>query len=531
MHPELRTRVEAPPAEQDASDDLSWVPPIPGAWVRDFRLGEWLGDPVTPLFESWALTRIEERFNAFYARLLGLEPPRPGHVVVNGWYFYGLNFLPESRAALAALLVRCALPRLIRSPRRTAIAFPPLARFAIRRYEAEWRSDVLPRYRRVVSSASSGVAEVPAAELVAIIDELADAAGDYFVYVTAVGGYAWKSELRLATFYARHLAAAIGGSHLDLLAGLHGGVVAMPGHAVRSIDWAEPTAGESGDGTGSEDGARARHAAARERRLQVHGAARAALSRDPKHLRSFERLLADAQHHADVREEVVGAWTLPWTVFRRALLRLADELVRHDVLEGPDDIWFIRREELVAALGDGVAVPLGVPAERRATWMRQRRLAPPLRLGHMPSLIRSAVESAERAIRGNAFEPLDDADAIVVGLPASGGRASGRVRVVRSIDEFDDVRPGEVLVAPMTAPAWTVLFDRVVAIVTDTGGATSHASIVAREYGLPAVVGTRDATHRLRAGDLVEVDGGTGIVRRIAAPPTPTQSAVPDRSS
>ena len=94
------------------------------------------------------------------------------------------------------------------------------------------------------------------------------------------------------------------------------------------------------------------------------------------------------------------------------------------------------------------------------------------------------------------------------------GRASGPVRVVRSFEAFDTVQPGDVLVAPMTAPAWTPLFEHVVAVVTDTGGAAAHASIIAREYGLPAVVGTADATLRLRDGEVVEVDGSAGIVRR-----------------
>ena len=111
---------------------------------------------------------------------------------------------------------------------------------------------------------------------------------------------------------------------------------------------------------------------------------------------------------------------------------------------------------------------------------------------------------------------IDDVDAIV-GIPASGGRATGPVRVLHSIDDFERIQIGDVLVAPMTAPAWTPLFDRLAAIVTNTGGVAAHASIVAREYGLPAVVGTTDATRRLRDGEMVEVDGSAGIVRRLVS--------------
>jgi len=92
---------------------------------------------------------------------------------------------------------------------------------------------------------------------------------------------------------------------------------------------------------------------------------------------------------------------------------------------------------------------------------------------------------------------------------------SGPVRIVRRHDDFDRVQPGDILVCPVTAPAWTPLFGTIAAVVTDTGGVAAHASIVAREYGLPAVVGTGDATSRLRDGDLVEVDGSAGTVRPI----------------
>ena len=102
--------------------------------------------------------------------------------------------------------------------------------------------------------------------------------------------------------------------------------------------------------------------------------------------------------------------------------------------------------------------------------------------------------------------------AIVSGTPASPGRASGPVRVIHGPLDFDELQPGEVLVAPLTAPAWTPLFNRAAAVVTDVGSAASHASIIAREYGIPAVVGCGDATARLRTGMGVTVDGTTGNV-------------------
>jgi phosphoenolpyruvate synthase/pyruvate phosphate dikinase len=86
------------------------------------------------------------------------------------------------------------------------------------------------------------------------------------------------------------------------------------------------------------------------------------------------------------------------------------------------------------------------------------------------------------------------------------------VRVIRSASEFAKLRTGDILVCQATTPAWTALFGRAAAVVTDTGSAASHSSIVAREFGIPAVVGTVNATARLRDGQRVTVDGSAGIV-------------------
>src|SRR6266508_3702001 len=92
------------------------------------------------------------------------------------------------------------------------------------------------------------------------------------------------------------------------------------------------------------------------------------------------------------------------------------------------------------------------------------------------------------------------------------GRATGRARLVRDATEFDRLQKGEVLVCPVTTPAWTQPFERAAAVVTDVGSPASHASIIAREYGIPAVVGTGDGTTRIHEGELVTVDGGAGVV-------------------
>ncbi|MGH3285111.1 MAG: PEP-utilizing enzyme [Streptosporangiaceae bacterium] len=112
--------------------------------------------------------------------------------------------------------------------------------------------------------------------------------------------------------------------------------------------------------------------------------------------------------------------------------------------------------------------------------------------------------------------PQDAADELR-GIPGSPGRYSGTVRVIRDETEFAKLRPGDVLVAPATSPPWSVLFLQAAAVVTDSGGVLSQTAVIAREYGIPAVLATGQATRRLSDGDQVSVDGSTGVVSIVGA--------------
>jgi pyruvate,water dikinase len=98
------------------------------------------------------------------------------------------------------------------------------------------------------------------------------------------------------------------------------------------------------------------------------------------------------------------------------------------------------------------------------------------------------------------------------GVAASPGRVTAPARVLNGPADFSQMETGDVLVAPLTTPAWTPLFARASAVVTDVGGPLSHGSIVAREYGIPAVLGTGAATKRIRSGQTITVDGSEGLV-------------------
>jgi pyruvate,water dikinase len=481
--------------------DVSWDPPASGAFTRTFRFGEWISEPVTPLFESWLLTAMEDRLHVLLEEMLGERDPRPYHVVVNGWYYYSINWLS---ARVFARNLPGMLWHLIRSPRHVAGLFPATVRHSVPPLERHWRDDLLPRYRAAVAAAEGRVETLPVTALPALIDELADLAGEYFTSIAALAGGAFKIEINLAQFYRRHLASSLGGSHLPLVAGFE--PPADPGrHAVVSLDWFHaplpPADNAAPPG--------ARHAAVVEARQAAEKAAFQVLASAPRRLRAFRKLLADSQHLASVREEQVPDLTLPWPVMRRAVLRIGEALVTSGLIAHPDEVFFVTRDEALTALnGTGMASTVDV-AERRARRDEQGELVAPLMVGRMTRMMKTVWERLPRLV---GAAPSDGA--LVTGTPAAPGRATGLVRVVRGAHEFDQLQPGEILVAPLTAPAWTPLFTRAAGVVTDVGSLASHASIIAREYGIPAIVGCGDATARLRTGMRITVDGSTGNVER-----------------
>ena len=477
--------------------EVAWDPPAPGAYTRQLRFGEWISEPVTPLFESWLLTRMEDRLHFFLMLWIGQRAPRPHHVVVNGWYFYSLNWL--SPAAFARSLPGI-LMHLVRSPRRVAGVLRPTVRHSVPLFEREWREDLRPRYLAAVVAAEHRVETIPVNELPALIDGLADLAGESFASIAALTGAAYKMEMNLAQSYRKHLGRAFGGSHLPLLAGFE--PPEAPGrHAVVSLDWWHaPSPIIPGSAMPAGD-----HHRLVEVRQAAETAAFEALAGSPRCLRAFQRLLAETQRLVPIREEQTREFTIAWPAMRRAVLRIGEALAARGVITEAEDVFFLTRAEALAALdGDPMTVDV---AGRRASREEQAKLVPPLLIGRVNRVLRSVWDSFPRQIGAVRSDR-----ALVSGAPASPGRATGAVRVIRGPQDFGQLLAGEILVAPLTAPAWTPLFSLAAAVVTDVGSAAAHASIIAREYGIPAVVGCGDATARLRTGMRVTVDGSTGNV-------------------
>ncbi len=221
----------------------------------------------------------------------------------------------------------------------------------------------------------------------------------------------------------------------------------------------------------------------------------------------FQSLLRWAQATVPIREDSLADMSLGHTQIRRLLHELGRRCAAGGAISQADDIyWLVEQEvtELVAGLERGAALPdfsRHVPT-RRAAWHAALKLTPPAVLPQRSRLAKLVPWSEQRqkdkaALKGQGTSP---------------GRVTAPACVLCGPDDFSKMKPGAVLVAVTTTPAWTPLFVMAAAVVTDIGGPLSHSSIVAREYGIPAVMATGVATRRIRDGQLIAVDGGTGIV-------------------
>jgi rifampicin phosphotransferase len=491
-------------------DPVSWTAPGPGQWMRNFRLGEWLPEAVTPLFATVLLPLIEDGYLDGMQATVGVRVPFR-YALVNGWY-YNATPIP-SPALLGRVLwrgrghaVKVLFNALVRAGRNPAAADRAVLSDLYRR----WRDDELPRYRQLVATAEAEVDDADPPHLIEVVDQLGRQAGIALWYLAIVGGSAWKMEARLTRFIRKYLAdirpERDGGAQV-LLRGLPGARPVPAAHAVQSVDWYHPVAGEMPTAGAPATGDHRHDRLAAQRTDAEHRCA-AALANRPRLLARFRSLLAVNQRYAVIREQQAGDFTLAWPVLRTCALRLGRHLADEAIIAEPGDVFFCTRADLAAAL-DGQAGSLAATtAERRAAWQRQRRLVAPLTLGRPLKPVGDVIARAVQQARGSA----DIGPGALVGHPASAGRATGPVRIVNGPEDFAGFTDGDVLVAKATAPAWTPLFARAAAVVTDGGTLAAHASLVAREYGIPAVVGTGDATHRLQPGQLVTVDGTAGTV-------------------
>ena len=214
------------------------------------------------------------------------------------------------------------------------------------------------------------------------------------------------------------------------------------------------------------------------------------------------------------------------TRFFQKIKAFGELVARQGVIAEADDVFHLHHTEIDQALADVMLAwaagtpPLGgthfapIIAERKRMLKVLRDWSPPPALGPVPEALN---DPAVRMLWGVTQERIESwlnpSVDEVVGVAASAGVVEGPARVLHDVNQIGELREGEILVCPVTAPSWAPVFAKIKAAVSDIGGSMSHAAIVAREYGMPAVVGCGDATKRIRTGDRIRVDGDRGTVR------------------
>lgn len=229
-----------------------------------------------------------------------------------------------------------------------------------------------------------------------------------------------------------------------------------------------------------------------------------------------------------IEEHVLYIEHWMWATFWRKSRELSVALTEMGAFDVPKDMFFLRRTEVMEAIYDVVASwsvggrPRGadywrpIVAERRAIYETLARWTPPPALGPVPTEVREPFTVMLWGITTETVQAwLESGEGdgrTMRGVAGSPGVVEGPVRIVRNVKDLDKVQEGEVLVCAATSPSWAPVFSRIAATVSDVGGVMSHTAIVCREYGLPAVVGTGNAVALLHDGQLVRVDGTTGVV-------------------
>jgi rifampicin phosphotransferase len=546
--------------------DVRWEPPTPGsAWIRR-QVVENMPEPLSPLFDELYLAGLDRSANAMQAAM-GIPRgfmdrlfDRPMFATVNGYaYMRGnINLRWWSVPVLVPLIFGAMVVGVTKLLRNAGITY--------------WRDDVMPRYLATVERWKAvGPENASDEQILSGVRELARTDALYWFAVALAMGTAKSTDVMLDRFLAfalpgRGLSSGLflrgfASKALDAEAELEGIAAEIHasdrlrtlvettpaqrllealernpegrsvqealrryldryGHQIYSLDFAVPTLGEdplpvllslkSLVRSPGRD-VRARQAeVARERERLV---AQTARSLDPIRRTLFRRVLRLAQRFGPYREESLFYLGAAWPTLRRLALELGRRLAAAGSLLAPADVFYLRTEELVTASTDraasrGMPELARVARERRELREVRTRLHPP---AAVPIDFRWKLGPIDLAARES--QRRDAANGPTMrGFAVSPGRATAAASVVLSPADFPTMQPDTILVCPTTTPAWTPLLAHARGVVTDIGGVAAHGSIVAREYGIPAVMGTGNATQRIATGRLVTVDGDVGTV-------------------
>jgi pyruvate,water dikinase len=219
------------------------------------------------------------------------------------------------------------------------------------------------------------------------------------------------------------------------------------------------------------------------------------------------------------------------SVFWNKMRELSAVLVDGGMIKDVEDIWYLNRSDIKVLIDDMVrAWATGIVPAGRNKWPKEiewrkgvmakfREWTPPPALGVPPEVVTEPFSIVLWGVTTDVLKrwlsSLDVSDGDVTelfGSPGSSGVVEGKARVIKKVEDLALLQAGEILVAPTTSPSWAPAFTKIAGAVTDVGGPMCHAAIVCREYGLPTVVGTGNGTSVIKTGDLIKIDGDSGLV-------------------
>lgn len=521
-----------------------------GTWTRS-GFSEWLQRPVSPLFATVVLPALSEAADDMMMQRWRVRRPSPTWAIVKSFYF--------TRAAVKVNFAFAMLPwRFIRD---TGAALAEWKAF-VEHYEAE--------RTKLAASQPSG-RDLPA--LQTHFEQSLALASQCWAWVIVTGALA-KASATVASGLARRL----GLSDSDALALLSGfenksveadeelwrltevargddalanvlrdvpsdkvlaqlagtpwasafqGWIESWGSRVFDLDLVEETLEDRPEFAIDviksyliNDKARspkARVESAAERRAAAEHALHKALQSRSRLTARFARsVMTVAAGYAQIREDRPFYLHRLWPLLRRDLRAFGDRLVSSGLLENRDDVFFLEKDELRSALRLNGSAPRQENGSL-ANAARERRERRTRNVVLRPETTVSSSALVRWLIRPRRAKAPAGGNTVLVGVPGSAGHASGPARVIRTESEFGRLQSGEILVARYTTTAWTPLLSLAAAIVTEVGGSLAHAAIIAREYGIPAVLGVHGLLERIQDGMQLEVDGGTGTVTILAS--------------
>jgi len=549
-----------------ADPPTDWSVPDPKSLYFRGSIVEQLPDPLTPLFEDLIDASVTRSLLLLLREFLGESAVRDGDFAlptINGYAYYRY-----ARSAFSRIMLR--------SPAAIKLLTPhgPLSG------QARWRQAHVSYQQTLQDWSDRPLAALTTAELLDGAVQLLDAGTEYYTAVQTIIPIAASSEVILTQFYDRlikrpgdpaaatfllgydsapiraekslydlalwvrgqqelttFLLATPTGEAIELTTtasappGIDPAVwaewrsrlqaqLSTYGHTVYNLDFANAVPADDPAPlfdtlrfylTGDRPDPHERQRRSAQRRDAAAVAVSARL--DPLRRRVFGRLLSWAQGVAPIREDALADVGLAWPQLRLMLREIGRRLVTTGVIVDRDDVFWLRRSEIVADRSASKAADVAV---RKMLWRGRLRALPPQILpeGSVWDRFDSLMPATSAAQVGN----------VITGTAASSGQVTGTARVLAGPADFGRLQPGDVLVASITTPAWTTLFAMASAVVTDVGGPLSHSSIVAREYGIPAVLGTGVATRRIVDGSRVRVDGDTGRVTLLDEQPAAEQA-------